>query len=72
MTEIYIAFVDTPGIFASIIRRVIKKNILKDLRRTLFKNKYKTLKVKQLINKDKWEFKIIIPTHKSKYKDTIK
>ncbi len=25
MTEIYIAFVDTPGIFASIIRRVIKQ-----------------------------------------------
>jgi len=28
MTEIYIAFVDTPGIFASIIRRVIKQKYI--------------------------------------------
>ena len=29
MTEIYIAFVDTPGIFASIIRRVIKQKYIR-------------------------------------------
>ena len=28
MAEIYIAFVDTPGIFASIIRRVIKQKYI--------------------------------------------